>query len=209
MKNQARLLLKKSTALLVAVLMLTSVFTFSFVTNAFAEGTQPGTYEVTTANENGNLIIRKEASASAPDLGVIPNHTPIIVDAVVNGFGHTEYNNIKGYVSMQYLRMINNTTSYKTGTYVVATKDDPLNLRANPDVKDPKIGTIPKGATIVITEVNGVWGKTTYGYNTCTHKRHLHRYNRFYRPQHERRSQHQRSDHRIYPEGHRYNHHTG
>lgn len=48
------------------------------------------------------------------------------------------------------------------GTYYVDTEEDPLTIRSDANQEADKLGTIPKGQNIEITEISGHWGNTTY-----------------------------------------------
>lgn len=52
------------------------------------------------------------------------------------------------------------TGAYKTGTYKIATKDDPLSLREYPD--EGRVGEIPKGETVEVLVVYEEWGYVLY-----------------------------------------------
>ena len=62
--------------------------------------------------------------------------------------------------------------AYKVGgTYTVATKHDPLNIRKGAGTDTVKLGSIPKGTKVKCLEVKGNWIKVTYkkttGYICC------------------------------------------
>ena len=46
--------------------------------------------------------------------------------------------------------------------YVVNTKNDPLNLRAEPNTKSKVLAKIPKGTIIEVDQIENGWGHTTY-----------------------------------------------
>ena len=52
------------------------------------------------------------------------------------------------------------------GYYVVKTEDNPLNIRSGPGKHFRKLGTIPSGAIVRGTAVNG-WLQTTLQGETC------------------------------------------
>ncbi len=51
-------------------------------------------------------------------------------------------------------------SSYSTGTYK-PSEIDGLNIRSGASTSYSKVGTIVSGTNFVVTEVNGIWGKTT------------------------------------------------
>ncbi len=55
------------------------------------------------------------------------------------------------------------TYSYSTGKYKVATKDDPLGLRLEPNTNSDRIIYIPKGHEVEVIAVWEDWGYVVYG----------------------------------------------
>lgn len=55
------------------------------------------------------------------------------------------------------------SVSYSTGDYVL-TSD--VNLRKGADISYSSFGTVPEGTNLSITEVQGKWGKTSFGGNS-------------------------------------------
>lgn len=53
-------------------------------------------------------------------------------------------------------------TAYPTGDYYVATADDPLTIREEPAQNAKKLGTVPRGADINVTDVTSHWGYVTF-----------------------------------------------
>lgn len=53
-------------------------------------------------------------------------------------------------------------TQFYIGTCYVNTENDPLTIRSDANQEANKLGTIPKGQNIEVTEINGHWGNTTY-----------------------------------------------
>ena len=52
------------------------------------------------------------------------------------------------------------TSEYRIGIYKTT---DNLNLRANSSTSSDALTIIPKGTEITVTEIDGIWGKTSYG----------------------------------------------
>ncbi len=52
--------------------------------------------------------------------------------------------------------------SYTTGTYRI-TASSGLRLRSGPSTGNSTLTTIPNGKNVTVTEISGVWGKTSYG----------------------------------------------
>lgn len=93
----------------------------SFVCIA-SEGTFPAWYETTSS-----LNIRSTDSKSGRKITTIPAHTRIKINYVTaNNWGAVEYSYYKGYVSMKYVRYVDDVTSksdsYNTNTPVKAKK---------------------------------------------------------------------------------------
>jgi len=69
-----------------------------------------------------------------------------------------------------YIYILNGTSSsteveaneYTTGYYTVDTGTSVLNMRSGAGSNYAKVGEIPSGETVKVTEVSGYWGKTTY-----------------------------------------------
>ena len=53
-------------------------------------------------------------------------------------------------------------TEYPTGDYYVNTKDDPLTIRDEAAQNANKVGTIPRGEDISVTETKSYWGFVAY-----------------------------------------------
>lgn len=113
-----------------------------------------GTYQTTDA-----LNFRSVPNGTV--LSVIPENTYLDVTGVSGSWGQTKYNNVSGWISLEYAEYLPNTIlsdSYKTGKY---RTNEIMNFRSSP--AGTLIATIPAGTVLTITEVNGVWGKTVYG----------------------------------------------
>lgn len=88
-----------------------------------------GIYKIQT-NGSG-LNIRKEPSPKSEKLGAIPDLEEVIVYKISNDWGHVNYNNIKGWISMEYTSLIkkfeSNSDTDKTDTdSVLDTETDSI-----------------------------------------------------------------------------------
>ena len=77
-----------------------------------------------------------------------------------------KYGNQIGYVSKLYVILENEPQLDIAVTGVVMTKDDPLNVREQPNTSSKIIGTVPKGGTVSIISDDGEWYEIKYGSGT-------------------------------------------
>ena len=104
---------------------------------------------------NPSLRIRQARNTTSKILGSIPNNTEVTITEIQNGWGKVTYSGVTGYVSMEYTKAIqSSTTNYKTKVN--------LNLRKGRGTKYGVLVTIPKGTAINVTDISGGWGKATY-----------------------------------------------
>lgn len=61
-----------------------------------------------------------------------------------------------------YAEAMAELTEYPVGDYYVNTKDDPLTIREEAAQNANKVGTIPRGEDISVTETKSHWGFVTY-----------------------------------------------
>lgn len=59
----------------------------------------------------------------------------------------------------------NKTSDYSIGNYKIATKDDPLGLRLEPNTSSARIIDIPKGEEVRVIAVWNDWGYVVYNQN--------------------------------------------
>ncbi len=57
------------------------------------------------------------------------------------------------------------TSNYDIGNYKIATKDDPLGMRLEPNTSSLRIVDIPKGETVEVIAVWNDWGYVVYNQN--------------------------------------------
>lgn len=57
------------------------------------------------------------------------------------------------------------TSNYDIGKYKIATKDDPLGMRLEPNTSSLRIVDIPKGETVEVIAVWNDWGYVVYNQN--------------------------------------------
>jgi uncharacterized protein YgiM (DUF1202 family) len=61
-----------------------------------------------------------------------------------------------------YAEAMAELTEYPVGDYYVNTKDDPLTIRDDAAQNANKVGTIPRGEDVSVTETKSHWGFVTY-----------------------------------------------
>ena len=123
---------------------------------------KPGKYEVVTNTQPLGIRLKPEQDASRT--GSIPKGTEIDVFATYGDWAYTKYNNAYGWVSLKYLKFIEDgeTPEHSIGKYIIATKNDPLNIREKPERNTTKKGKIEKGTEVEILTVCGDWGYVIY-----------------------------------------------
>jgi uncharacterized protein YgiM (DUF1202 family) len=132
-----------------------------------------GSYVVSVST--GNLVLREEPSRLSNQLDLVPKGTVVYITEIKNGFGKTTYHGKTGWLSMDYLTFLSQndqstdtetSNTYKPGKYNVTTNGGNLILRAQPSTSAQQLALIPNGTSLIITEFNGDWGKTTYNGQT-------------------------------------------
>ena len=123
---------------------------------------KPGKYKVITNTQPLGMRIKPEQDASRT--GSIPKGTEIDVLATYKDWAYTKYDNTSGWVSMKYLEFIESgeAPEHSIGSYNIATKNDPLNLRAKPEKYSSSKAKIDKGTQVEILTVCGDWGYVIY-----------------------------------------------
>lgn len=128
-----------------------------------------GTGSGSTAPSNGatykctadpSLRIRSGRGTSYKILGSIPKNKTVTVTEISNGWGKVTYNSVTGYVSMSYLTKVT-TSSSTSGTYKINASPS-LRIRSGRGTKYKKLGSIPYGKTVTVTDIKSNWGKVTY-----------------------------------------------
>ena len=124
------------------------------VTNVY----KPGRYLV-----NDFMNFRADHSITSDIFSVLPSGIEVTVSEINGIWGKIVYNGLTGWISLDYSTKLNDNPEaaarFPTGTY---STDEIMNFRADPDLTAASYGLIPKGTELKITEVKGIWGKTTY-----------------------------------------------
>ena len=149
---------------------------------------ETGTYTTKGVDADSNLNIRKEANASSAILGVIPPNAKFKVTAFSGNWAAVEYNNIKGYVSKDFIQKTTGepttqTPTYEYGTYTTkdVDADSSLNIRKEPNANSNVLGEIPANAKFKVTAFTGAWAEVEYnnikGYVTKSFIQKVDEYN--------------------------------
>ncbi len=104
----------------------------------------------TSAKDTGKTTVSTEASQTVDiDLQAIANGNKTTTDAS----------------SKPAAEASNKTASYEysTGTYKIATKDDPLGLRLEPNTTSDRLVFIPIGEEVEVIAIWEDWGYVVYG----------------------------------------------
>lgn len=120
------------------------------------------TYKTGTYLTTAKLNLRSEASASSAKLDLIDNNYSINVTETSGNWGKVSFNNKTGWICLDYTVRtgdIQPEKNFITGTYIT---DYVINYRERADVSSVSYGTIPKGTTLIISEISSNWGKTEY-----------------------------------------------
>ena len=118
----------------------------------------PATNPSTGANKyktTANLNIRNGRGTNHKILTTMPKGTEVSVSEISGGWGKVSYKGHTGYSAMQYLALVQGTTS---NYYTTAN----LNLRSSRSKSSKLLLTIPKGTNLMITDIQNGWGKTSY-----------------------------------------------
>lgn len=106
-----------------------------------------------------NLNIRNGRGTGNKILTTMPKGTEVSVSEINGGWGKITWNNITGYSSMQYLSLIQTSS---TNHIVNTGSNKGLNLRSSRSTSSKVLLSIPNGIGISVTEISSGWGKTTY-----------------------------------------------
>lgn len=127
------------------------------------ESNKAGKYSINTQTDP--LGIRRTPEDGAERLTEIPKDTEIQILCVYDDWGYVEYNGTNGWVPMEYVKEISlsiEAPKHKSGTYKIATKEDPLGIRSTPDTDAQRGGEVPRNAEVKILATCGEWGLVKY-----------------------------------------------
>ena len=109
------------------------------------------------------LNVRKQPSVDSEKIGSVLKGTTITIIGETDEWYEIIYGDQVGYVSKLYIVLENETRLEVAVTGVVITKDDPLNVREQPNANSKILGTVPKGGTVSIISNDGEWYEIKYG----------------------------------------------
>ena len=112
-----------------------------------------------------SLNLRTQPSMSSTVMAEIPRGETIIVESAGEQWCRVRYHGVTGYCASQYLKLsdTSDTPDDAQLTAVVTTEKGSLNLRKSDSTTSSVLTTIPRGATIQISQRGYSWSKTTYG----------------------------------------------
>ena len=125
----------------------------------------PTTYTVTGTAREG-LELRVDPTIACSTFGPIPEGASIVVTAIVNDWGYTNYNGHYGWANLAYLKKWVAPVTPTTDSYYVMVYDterEGLALKSAPDINSSRYQMIPEDVILYIDSVssNG-WGHTTF-----------------------------------------------
>ncbi len=113
-----------------------------------------------------NLVMRDTASSSGKQVTLVPDGKYVTVTETKDGYGKITYSGYTGWISMAYVVSADTHIApgepSTPGTYYVATEEGNLILRDTNGTEGKILDLIPRGSTVVISEVNNGWGRTTF-----------------------------------------------
>ncbi len=123
-----------------------------------------GTY--TTKNVQNYLNIRESDNVSAKVLGTIPANAKFTVTKTSSGWAYAEYNNVKGYVSKDYIQKYTEPeivwSTADAGIYVKKNLTGDINVRESASADSKILGAIPGGAKFRVTKTSKDWVYVDY-----------------------------------------------
>ena len=130
-----------------------------------APSTSGGTtvkYEITASP---SLRIRQGRGTSTKQVGSIPKGKIVSVSDIQSNWGKVTYNGVTGYISMEYTKKYNESSSSSSTSSSYKTTDN-LRIRSGRGTNYSTLTTIPKGTTVTVTDIKDNWGKVTYNGKT-------------------------------------------
>ncbi len=110
---------------------------------------------VTTSS--GYLNVRKSASTSSTVVSTLKKGSYITLISKNGNWWYVEYaKNRYGYCHGNYITGVDSTTA------TVTTQSGPLNVRSDAGTRYRKIGSLPKGETVIVLSSKGDWYRIVY-----------------------------------------------
>jgi uncharacterized protein YgiM (DUF1202 family) len=105
----------------------------------------------------GYLNVRRSASTSSGVLATLKNGSYITLISKNGNWWYVEYAQGRyGYCHSNYIKSVDSTTA------TVATNSNPLNVRSGAGTSYKRIGSLPKGTTVVVLSSSGTWHRVLY-----------------------------------------------
>ena len=112
-------------------------------------------YKITA---NPSLRIRQGRSTSTAQIGSIPQGKVVDVSDIQNNWGYTTYNGVSGYIYMEHTQKYVESSSSNTSSKYKCTADPSLRIRSGRGTNYKQVGSIRKGATVTVTDIQSNWG---------------------------------------------------
>lgn len=123
---------------------------------------KPGIYKVVTNTQPLGIRTRPENDASRA--GSVAKDSEVEIFATYDGWAYVKDDDNWGWLNMEYLELIEETElpAHTEGKYIVATQNDPLNIREKPKKYATSKDQLPKGTEIEVLTVCEDWGYVEY-----------------------------------------------
>jgi len=128
---------------------------------ATQQPSQPTGATATVVTGGGSLNLRGTASAFAPVLTTIPEHTVVQLITYGLDWSQVSYQGFTGYVMTQYIRLGGAVESTPVSAYV-STASGALNLRETDSTQARVVTTIPRGALVSVLQQGSTWCHIRY-----------------------------------------------
>ena len=116
---------------------------------------------------NDAMNFRSDHSITSGIFSILPSGITVEVDEVNGIWGRITFDGTTGWISLDYSSRLSDKkeepSGYQTGVYVT---DEVMYFRSDHEITAFPYGLIPKGTELQVTEICGVWGKTTYNGRT-------------------------------------------
>lgn len=150
--------LKRATGWIVALVILSSIFSLSVYADYSAT-----VYGIGFVNATG-LNLRQQPGTDSAILGTANQGECIVVLGQENGWYHVLYNLQEGYMSADFLKV---STAENAELGYGSVTGSSVNLRTGPDTSYPIVGAASYGERLYIIGLNQGWFKVLHGPESC------------------------------------------
>ena len=133
-----------------------TIFSTTAMTAMAAECKSYGTVTASALN------IRQSADAGSAVVGSLSKGTKVGIQATESGFARITYNGVSGYVSLDYLEVVNAPTSSGTAQSGSMTASSTVNIRQSASTSAAIIGILPQGTSVNIQSSENGFAKVSY-----------------------------------------------